>query len=277
MAPIATEPASGARALLRAARTERQIKHPHATYTSSGSLTCNLCELPIKSESGWKAHLHSTQHTLRLSRVREAAEEELRVGSKKRKLDLEPEDGQGEAGEPNTAGGGKRVKEDEEEKVREEAPLPREPVAQPASTTPTAPPTNHANADADYAALMGELDDLEQQPPAQPNPPSRTSMATATYSSAPMTAEQLAATSAAGSAGSGNTKKDTEADEKVEASAALAGEFELMEGLEARLRRLRERKEGMGNVDGVVREDVTAAAGGSGRSRGSFTEGTYGE
>ena len=88
------------RALLRAARKERRVTHPHASYTSTGNLLCNLCECPIKSEASWSAHLHSTGHTLRLSREQDAAIARKADASngKKRKAGG-PADGEGSDGE----------------------------------------------------------------------------------------------------------------------------------------------------------------------------------
>ncbi|KAK3642443.1 hypothetical protein LTR56_010796 [Elasticomyces elasticus] len=77
------------RALLAAERASRRITHPNAAYTADGKLRCNLCEQIIKSDAAWQAHLHSTTHTLRVSRESESAS---RGPSKKRKaLDSSPD------------------------------------------------------------------------------------------------------------------------------------------------------------------------------------------
>ncbi|KAK5724432.1 hypothetical protein LTR15_004477 [Elasticomyces elasticus] len=95
------------RVLLAAERASRRITHPNAAYTADGKLRCNLCEQIIKSDAAWQAHLHSTTHTLRVSRESESAS---RGPIKKRKaLDSSPD----------AADERKRAKPDENEGRRE--------------------------------------------------------------------------------------------------------------------------------------------------------------
>ncbi|MCJ1313163.1 hypothetical protein MMC25_006840 [Agyrium rufum] len=95
-----------ARALLRAQKATRRVKHPHATYSASGNLSCQICQISIKSENLWTSHLNSPAHLIRLQRSQGSApkppdlgpvtiaelqegkedEEATNNGSKKRKL-----------------------------------------------------------------------------------------------------------------------------------------------------------------------------------------------
>lgn len=50
------------RALLAQERASRRITHPHLTYTKSGALICNVCQLNVKSETLWDGHLRSANH-----------------------------------------------------------------------------------------------------------------------------------------------------------------------------------------------------------------------
>lgn len=292
MAPTAI-PVEDPRALLRAARADRRIKHPHASYTASGALLCNLCEKLVKNEANWKAHLHSTAHTLRLNRAREAAAE-------RKDTENVTESGEGEgsgaAGRKRKASGDddaeadrnveqaqvlvKRVKNNgaEEEKSGEpEVPAVEETATQqiPAHTQATQPQDTSAEADAEYAALMGEIDELEQ------NPPSKTAtLATTTYPS-PTSAEELAAGDAAAdddpAVDVGKSKKGKAGQDDVdEAGVALVQESEQMEGLEARLKRLKERRDVVGAERagrvGEGYEDKAQVEGGAGQEKVALVE-----
>lgn len=59
------------RSLLRNERAARQISHPHATYSTTGTLVCLVCHIQLKSESLWNGHLRSPQHAMRLQRIRD--------------------------------------------------------------------------------------------------------------------------------------------------------------------------------------------------------------
>src|SRR5271156_4092529 len=59
------------RSLLRNERNARRISHPHATYSTTGTLVCLVCHIQLKSESLWNGHLRSTQHAMRLQRIRD--------------------------------------------------------------------------------------------------------------------------------------------------------------------------------------------------------------
>jgi len=59
------------RSLLRNERAARRISHPHATYSTTGTLVCLVCHIQLKSESLWDGHLRSAQHAMRLQRIRD--------------------------------------------------------------------------------------------------------------------------------------------------------------------------------------------------------------
>ncbi|RMZ90391.1 hypothetical protein DV736_g2384, partial [Chaetothyriales sp. CBS 134916] len=54
--------ATDVRALLAAERKARRISHPLLTYTKSGQLLCNVCQLNVRSEALWEGHLRSANH-----------------------------------------------------------------------------------------------------------------------------------------------------------------------------------------------------------------------
>ncbi|OQO03834.1 hypothetical protein B0A48_10475 [Cryoendolithus antarcticus] len=239
-----------ARALLRAARKERRITHPHASYTSSGNLLCNLCEVPVKSEAAWGGHLHSTGHTLRLSRAQDAARRTTEVGignARKRKAGSPPIEEEAEEGS-------KRVRFEDDASAAaasQEAALSMGDAKAP--LPPSVAEESNPTDEAELALLNAELSALDQA--------SRYSAAT--ISAPALSAEELAA-QAREEISAQRGKRDVEiADEREEAEGRLQEEFAEMEELEGRVRRLRERREGLRKV-GVAGEGrgVVQAAGG---------------
>jgi zinc finger protein 830 len=214
------------RALLRAARKERRVTHPHASYTSTGNLLCNLCEIPIKSEAAWGAHLHSTGHTLRLSREQDAAlarKAETNNG-KKRKADS-PADEEGSDGEDR-----KRVKASEARPATPTHQLPAEAVPAPA------PEQTQKDHQAEMDALEADLAALERE--TRPN-----AVVADTISAPAQTAEDIAA-QAREEQSAQRSRRDIELEEeKEEATRALEEEFAEMQTLENRVKKLREKRE----------------------------------
>ncbi|KAK6441659.1 hypothetical protein LTR95_002106 [Oleoguttula sp. CCFEE 5521] len=250
MYTIANRPTEDARALLRAARKERRITHPHASYTSSSNLLCNLCEVPVKSEAAWGGHLHSTGHTLRLSRAQDAARRTTEVGTgnaRKRKAESP-------AVEDGVEEGSKRVRFEDDtvaEAASREGAVSRSDAEAPVPP-PEAEQTNPAD-EAELAALEADLAALDQA---------------SRYESATISAPALSANELAAQAREGipaqRGKRDVEiADEREEAEGRLQEEFAEMEELEGRVKRLRERRERLRKRGGVGESrGVQEAAGG---------------
>ncbi|KAL8660098.1 MAG: hypothetical protein Q9226_000090 [Calogaya cf. arnoldii] len=251
----------------------RRITHPHLTYSSTGTLICQICHIQVKTEALWKKHLESTSHTTSLQRSREAAatapalvENTNRAnGSKKRKADddssdedtrkrtraqdsshsiereeqivTRPEITYREAlsTEDQTQ---KRFRADEESQpnppITDQEPQPN---ARPSisSIQPPAQTDNHINED-EWAAFQREV--------ASPPPEPSAFTAAADISAAPMTAAELAAQSR--EQASRQAKERMEADlegEKEDAARQMEEELDEMAELEDRVRRLREKRE----------------------------------
>lgn len=228
------------RALLRAARKERRVTHPHASYTSTGNLLCNLCEIPIKSEAAWGAHLHSTGHTLRLSREQDAAvarKAEVSNG-KKRKADS-PADEEGSDGEDR-----KRVKASDVKIAVPTEEKPAETVPAPAP----APDQTGKDHQAEMDALEADLAALERESRAN------AAVVSNTISAPAQTAEDIAA-QAREEQSAQRSRRDIELEEeKEEAARALEEEFAEMQTLENRVKNLREKREMLraGKMDQVT-------------------------
>lgn len=213
------------RALLRAERANRRVTHPQASYTKD-KLLCNLCDLPIKSEAAWQSHLHSTGHTLRLNRMQEVEvtrKTESESGSKKRKaetLDSPAPDERKKA----------RPTIDEEDAVDLHVKAPT--IGMPSSTAIA------EVFDDEYAAFEREMAELDSAP-AVPS----ALYAAATISAAPMSAADVAA-QAREEQSAQRGRRDAEIeDEREDAVRLLEDELNEMEGLEERVRKLRERRD----------------------------------
>ena len=244
------------RSMLRAERVSRRITHPHAAYTSDGKLLCNLCETLIKAETHWQAHLHSTQHTLRLQRQRDAVHSRQgETGGRKRKADTQdgpesPPDERKRA-RPETPG---EVDGDDDSTVTK-ARADTHANDGPKSSNGTlqtnggvdrmVPAEDVATNEAELAALESELASLEQET-VQASADARVVISeNATISAAPKTAEELAAEAReASNAQRGKRQAELEA-EREDAARGLEAEFDEMESLEERLRRLKEKREAL--------------------------------
>ena len=262
-----TKKMADARALLRAERASRRIKHPHASYTSDGKLLCNLCETLVKSEAQWQSHLHSTQHTLRSQRQQDAAvtrETTSDGGAKKRKAES-PESPPQERKKAKAGPGPDRnqVVDGEEAIVQEQPPAEDVPPLQQKSKTAAEPEKANGNDinEADILAFERELDDLEADAAKEEQQARQEAVRNAaTISAAPMTAEELAA-QAREEQSAQRGKRDAELeDEREDAARVLEEEFDEMEGLEERVRKLRERRE-------KLRTEASPDAGGGGSSK----------
>ncbi|KAI5242719.1 hypothetical protein E4T43_04608 [Aureobasidium subglaciale] len=236
------------RSLLRNERVSRRINHPHANYSDSGKLLCAVCNLHIKTESLWENHISSPQHTARLEHLR-ANPPPAPIQTKKRK-----------AGESDDEGR-KRVKavpggfvpegffdasEEGADKVEEgledgdTAPGPSTPavtVADSQPVVPAPPPAPDVNED-EWAAFEREM--AAEQHTALP-----IISASATISAAPVTAEELAA-QAREEQNAKRTAREVEMEaDNEDAALALQQEFDDMEELDERVRRLREKREAL--------------------------------
>ncbi|EJD06487.1 uncharacterized protein FOMMEDRAFT_131423 [Fomitiporia mediterranea MF3/22] len=85
---------SDARTLLRAKRQESsaRISHPYASYTSTGTLRCLACSVPVKSAGMWEGHIGSKAHrvavrTLKTKEEQEEKEREMKRNGKRKAED----------------------------------------------------------------------------------------------------------------------------------------------------------------------------------------------
>lgn len=260
------------RSLLRNERTSRRINHPQASYSSSGTLTCTVCRIPIKSESLWEGHLRSSGHVTRSRQNNGDGSSTTASESRKRKASEVDDEGD-HSKRPKASKPASGLPQDFfDESAALEAPhLPGEPERQastemashpklpppivtplPSNNLPSdffdpsaAPvavaPSKQAAADAvatdtvdedEYAAFEREI--------AAPS----LLTADATITAAPISAAELAARATA----EANTQRKEQADadmegEQEDAVRRMEVEIDEMEELEERVKRLRDRRE----------------------------------
>lgn len=267
--------------MLRNERNARRINHPHATYSTSGALLCAVCDLQIKSESLWTGHLKSAQHIARAKVARD--------NSSERPLERPAAEVVEQEGRNNGAHGAikdkKRKADEDEEPVRKKSrpgpsledfhnennltepttppvpgkntpPLPGGEIqlpsrpATPLKTPPiVVPPRPLAAVDEDeWAAFEADIAAVDAPAPED-----------AVISAPAMTTEELAAKDKAEDAARRREALEAELEgDKEDAVRKLEDEFEEMEALEERIKRLKEKREALRMKDMVGKASTGA-------------------
>ncbi|KAM5365391.1 hypothetical protein ACJA88_012573 [Fusarium oxysporum] len=229
---------SDVRSLLRQQRAARRIEHPYAAYSDAGKLLCTLCHEHIKTESLWDSHVRGEAHKTRLIKAQTASSANARTSqqqtSQKRKHDdneeaIDDKDGDVEMDD----GRRKRNKTDgvdgDGDKDNKDQTLTPPRLTRRTSTTPS--------------------QGVEIQIPSRPATPAHRDGSSASTPGAPaMTAEEVAAADAQKEEEAEKRRAQADVDledEKEEATRALEEEFEEMEELEARVKRLKDKREAL--------------------------------
>lgn len=275
--------------MLRNERTNRRIAQPHLTYSTTGTLICQICHTQIKTEALWKKHLESASHVTNLQMKRDAASAAPALveatsksnGSKKRKAD---DDGSDDDARKRTRA---QDASDSIEKGRRGVTLAdsaQDPAQSPnnrerkrstgteeCQTQPSITdhePKPHGGPSNSPMQRPGKTDDpidedewaAFQREVASPPPETSAFTAAADISAAPMTAAELAAQSR--EQASRQAKERMEADlegEKEDAARQMEEELDEMAELEDRVKRLREKRELLrAQRDGVKAEGAFA-------------------
>ena len=262
------------RSLLKNERAARRIDHPQASYSTTGTLECSVCKLPLKSDlEVWNKHLKSTQHAMRAERLRISTKQPsskpvqtiptinttttikgIGNGSKKRKADDEEDEDSRKRTRPedlNSRKSAKRKVSFDQPSETNATPLPTQiRLARPSPTQVTAPPAPTPSSETvdedEWAAFEASV-----ARPASPSPPPTTAPTTAltaaaTITAAPLSAAEVAARSREEASMQSKERREAEVEgEKEDAARQLEEEFDEMEGLEERVRRLREQREAL--------------------------------
>lgn len=271
------------RSLLQTERLARRINHPHASYTSNGTLMCQVCQTLLKADSLWEPHLRGRPHAIQLQRAQ----------SNKNPVNstdplTQAEDQKTAQSASNGRNGKKRKASDDEEdlddsrkKAKPAAPVPRPPlettltdrsgsqtVGHSANTKPSAVEEPPEPSTAQPAGTTTNIDEDEwaafQRDVATPPPETSTVpaavTAAATISAAPITAEEIAARAREEASTQARERREAEIEgEKEDAARQLEEEFDEMEELESRVRRLREKREALRKLSEAAKPSVDAA------------------
>ncbi|KIW73470.1 hypothetical protein PV04_01584 [Phialophora macrospora] len=244
------------RALLAAERQSRRITHPHLSYTKSGVLMCIVCNLNVKSEALWDGHLRSANHRKNVASqaARQASMDSSSGKGVKRKIEdvdevlLERDETDLDARKRSKSRPENTPVDDRDEEqagpvlLEEEVagpPAERPPVpmpvaddAAPMNTPSTAPPAVDED---EWAAFEREVAPLAADKP-------KPDYSSATITAAPVTADQIKAQEDEDR----RRRLETEAeDEKEDELGKLAEEFDVMEEMEDRVRKLRAKRDAL--------------------------------
>ena len=289
------------RHLLRNERALRRVTHPQASYTSTGSLLCLVCRVQVKSESLWNSHLHSTQHTAQLRKsqiskpsaphVSETTSTSNGLSNRSKKRKAEDKDDDEDTRKRTKAINGLPEgffdagfsTEDIDDDV-EEAPAEDSTTTSAVNTVESTEPLPPSLPVVAVKPISGEPQTIDESewaaferdvatPP--PSPPSRNALtAVAMISAAPLTAAEIAAREREAASTQAKERREAELEgEKEDAARRLDEEFDEMQVLEARVRRLKEMREALrqkreqgeeGNPGGHVEEKAMRLDAGDG-------------
>jgi zinc finger protein 830 len=253
------------RALLKNERAARKIHHKHASYSATGTLLCTVCRLQLKSESLWDGHLRSAGHIMRLQKLEDSEQRPEPTtpeaapnvdGNKKRKAS---DDEDTTRKRTKAAGGLPEGFFDAEQEQESEAPavqfppkneirIPSRPATplKPAEAKPTEviPKISEVNED-EWAAFEADIAAAEV--------PAATSYTEGVISAPAMSAAELAAKEKEEENKRKRERLEAELEgDKEDAARKLEDEFEEMEGLEQRVKKLREKREALRKKESVV-------------------------
>ena len=255
------------RALLAAERQARRVSHPYLTYTKTGALICNVCQLNVKSETLWEGHLRSLNHKKNVQKKTQESSNTRRLKRKLTDVDEEEEDLL-----PVDTGRRKIVKSRAVSLAEKEATADIEQAQPQAEDIPPVPPVpSQANQDEPQAVQNATKDTAQPEPAVSPTQThaaqpvvdedeyaafereiaadledaavtSAPDYSGATISAAPLSAEELAKQRAE------DKRKHQEIlaeDEQEDERGRIEEEFEIMEEFEERVKRLKERREAL--------------------------------
>ncbi|KAM3066955.1 hypothetical protein ACMFMF_010004 [Clarireedia jacksonii] len=233
------------RSLLKNERAARRIQHKYA-----GSLLCLVCHLQLKSESLWEGHLRSPGHIIRVSKQPPSEENTPasangKEGNNKKRKASDEEDEDNDALRKRTKASnlsaeavvneaqGNRSESPTKSAVPHDMQIPSRPATP--MKTMKEPPKQPVVDEDEWAAFEADVAAVEV--------PVETE---AVISAPAMTAAEVEARSAEEENARRKEKLEAELEgEKEDAQRKLQDEFEEMESLEERVKRLREKREAL--------------------------------
>lgn len=241
------------RSLLKNERAARRIQHKYASYSTTGTLLCIVCHLQLKSETLWDGHLRSAGHITRVHKAQEIEKEAPAVSN----------------GDSNKK---KRKASEGEDTIRKRTKaansLPEgffdgraEPTPEPSNPAPPTPneiqiPSRPATPSKPVAKVPKRPDVDEDEWAAFEADIAAAEVPVAAYDGGVISAPALSAAELMAMDKEEDNKRKRERVEaemegdKEDAARKLEDEFEEMEGLEERVRRLREKRETLRRKEG---------------------------
>ena len=242
------------RSLLKSQRSARQIRHPHASYTSKGQLSCSLCQLILKSDAQWEQHLRSEEHasSLQKAKVERAKHHGAGNSTKKRKAS---DDFDASAKRVRSDSVNDSVTRADIDEINASSESEKEVFKEDDEDEASTIQSNNLGISREqkvddeaidveeFAAMEREMQALEEAEQTQQRLESNRAYGANTVISAkPMTAEEIAARDREErSAQRGKREQELE-DEREEAQEQLQEEFDRMDQLDERVKELRQRK-----------------------------------
>jgi zinc finger protein 830 len=238
------------RSLLKNERAARRIQHKYAGYSTAGSLLCLVCHLQLKSESLWEGHLRSPGHIMRVSK-QQASEENTSTlansveGNNKKRKASDEEDEDNDALRKRTKASNTTAEDatngargnGSESPAKSAIPHDMQIPSRPATPMKTMkePPKQPVVDEDEWAAFEADVAAVEVPMEAE-----------VVISAPAMTAAEVEARSAEEENTRRKEKLEAELEgDKEDAQRKLQDEFEEMESLEERVKRLREKREAL--------------------------------
>lgn len=255
------------RSLLQNARAARRIQHKLASYSTTGTLICLACHLQLKSESLWDGHLRSAGHNMRVRNLENESQsaKTSNTTTKKRKAS-EDDDGDDTLRKRSKPANGLpegffdpgMEKEPSPARHAVEMQIPSRPAtpSKGIDTIPVVKPVEQQVDEDEWAAFEADIATAEAQVTAAND---------AVISAPAMSAEDIKKRTAEEEYTSRKEMQEAEIEgDKEDAQRKMEEELEEMESLEARVRKLRAKREQLRtnvaapNVDQTVADTAMA-------------------
>ncbi|EKD13970.1 Coiled-coil domain-containing protein 16 [Drepanopeziza brunnea f. sp. 'multigermtubi' MB_m1] len=237
------------RSLLKSERAARRIQHQHASYTPTGTLLCTVCHLQLKSETLWDGHLRSAGHMMRAQKAQESEASAPEVPSKKRKAS--DEDGASMVSKRSKPANGlpegffdTGSQQVEVAQLPMELHIPSRPATPSKTLAPELKKPEVLVDEDEWASFQADIATAEAQ----------VQIANDAVISAPaMSAAEVAKKTVEEEYMQRKEKMEAEIEgDKEDAARKMEEELDEMESLEARVKRLREKREGLRRKESVM-------------------------
>lgn len=250
------------RSLLKNERAARRIQHKHASYSTTGTLLCTVCHLQLKGEALWEPHLRSASHITKAQKALQAEKVSSADDGNRKKRKAGDADGE-DTIRKRTKAAANGLPEGffdaggELETVPVPKPGDDSTVTPPANAREMSIPSRPATPSKPVEEIPKRREEAvdEDEWAAFEADIAKTSTAALAYEQSVISAPALSSAEIAAKEKEEDSRRKRERVEaemegdKEDAARKLEEEFEEMESLEMRVRRLREKREAL-RLDG---------------------------